>query len=95
MYYDYMKKSNIKWAVYILRCADNTFYAGITTDLTRRLKSHLAGKASKYTRARLPVTMIWTESDHTESSAKKREAEIKKLSRLEKLKIIKRCTKKP
>jgi putative endonuclease len=88
-----MKKA-IQWHIYILRCADKTLYTGITTDLDKRLKCHQSGKASKYTRSRLPVKMIWTEGDHTESSAKKREAEIKKLSRLEKLKIIKRCTKK-
>ncbi len=76
------------WLVYILLCADSSLYTGITTNLNQRLKAHLAGKASKYTRSRLPVKIIWTESNHTESSAKKREATIKKLSRHEKQKII-------
>lgn len=69
---------------YILRCSDGTLYTGITTDLDRRLREHNAGKASKYTRARLPVEMIWHEPAESESAAKKREAEIKKLSRKEK-----------
>jgi putative endonuclease len=86
-----MKKSS-NWHIYILRCADNTLYTGITTDLARRLKCHLDGKASKYTRARLPVKILWSENDHTESSAKKREHEIKKLSRSDKLKLIKKPT---
>jgi len=77
------------WHVYILLCSDNSLYTGITTDLTRRLSKHNAGKASKYTRSRLPVSGVWFESNHTESSAKKREAELKKLSRKEKLKLIK------
>ncbi|MDF1497375.1 MAG: GIY-YIG nuclease family protein [Patescibacteria group bacterium] len=83
-----MKKS-ANWHIYILGCADNTLYTGITTDLDNRLKTHNQGKASKYTRCRLPVKILWTEDGHTESSAKKREAVIKKLSRKEKLILIK------
>jgi putative endonuclease len=83
-----MKKPS-KWHVYILRCADSSLYTGITTDLGNRLKQHNLGKASKYTRVRLPVKIIWSEDSHTESSAKKREAAIKKLSRQEKLNLIK------
>lgn len=73
---------------YILRCADGSFYTGITTDLNRRLAQHSAGKASKYTRARLPVEMVWHEPTESESAAKKREAEIKKFSRKEKEQLI-------
>ncbi len=81
-----MNKST-EWHIYILRCADKSLYTGITTNLSHRLQTHNLGKASKYTRCRLPVKILWTEDGHTESSAKKREVEIKKLSRQEKLKL--------
>ncbi|MEG1416637.1 MAG: GIY-YIG nuclease family protein, partial [Clostridium sp.] len=74
--------------IYILKCSDNTLYTGWTTDLNRRLKTHLSGKASKYTRARLPVEMVYSESFLTKSEAMKREAAIKKLTRKEKLNLI-------
>ncbi|MEG2338661.1 MAG: GIY-YIG nuclease family protein [Clostridium sp.] len=74
--------------IYILKCSDNTLYTGWTTDLNRRLKTHLSGKASKYTRARLPVEMVYSESFKTKSEAMKREVAIKKLTRKEKLKLI-------
>ncbi len=74
--------------VYILRCSDNTLYTGWTTDLNRRLKCHNSGKGSKYTRCRLPVEAVYYENLPDKSSALKRECEIKKLSRLEKLILI-------
>lgn len=67
--------------VYMLRCADNTIYTGWTDSLEKRLALHNAGKASKYTRARLPVEMIWWEEQKNRVDAQKREWEIKKLSR--------------
>lgn len=76
------------WTVYMLRCRDGSLYTGITTDLEKRLKTHAAGTASKYTRARLPVKLAWSEAASSESAAKRREAAIKKLSRKEKLAII-------
>jgi len=76
------------WHIYILRCADRSLYTGITTNLDHRLQAHNLGKASKYTRCRLPVKFIWTEAGYTESSAKKREASIKKLTKQEKLNLI-------
>ena len=69
------------WTIYILRCADDSLYTGITTDLDARLAKHNAGTASKYTRAHLPVEVVWTEEAEDESGAKKREVEIKKLSK--------------
>jgi putative endonuclease len=78
-------KKQANWCVYILHCSDKSLYTGITTDLDNRLKQHNLGKASKYTRSRTPVKIIWIENGHNESSAKKREFEIKKLSRKEKL----------
>src|SRR5690606_4363374 len=70
-----------EWFVYILRCADNSLYTGITTDLNRRCEQHNAGTASRYTRSRLPVTMMYHEIQATRSVALKRELEIKAMSR--------------
>ena len=71
--------------VYILNCSDGSLYTGSTSDLARRLKQHLSGRASKYTRARLPVSLAYAESAGSRSRALKRESEIKKLSRSAKL----------
>ena len=76
------------WFVYILRCADNTFYTGITTDRDRRLKQHNAGKASKYTRSRIPVEMVYYETAADRSVATKREIAIKALSRHQKQRLL-------
>ncbi len=80
-----------KWIVYMLRCSDQSLYTGITTDLDARLEKHNAGKASKCTRARLPVKMVWSEKVGSESEAKKREAEIKKMTKKEKEQIVKKA----
>ena len=74
--------------VYILRCKDDSLYTGITTDLPRRVEEHNAGTGAKYTRGRGPVVLVYRESISDRSSASKREAEIKKLSRGEKLRLI-------
>ena len=76
------------WHVYILECADGSLYTGVTTDLSRRLKMHAGGTASKYTRARLPVALRWSARALSRSAALKREAAIKKLSREEKMRLI-------
>jgi putative endonuclease len=76
--------------VYILKCADGTLYTGSTNDLEKRVKVHNEGKtAAKYTRARRPVKMIYSEQFKTKSKALKREWQIKKLTRKEKLVITK------
>jgi predicted GIY-YIG superfamily endonuclease len=72
------------WLVYLLRCRDGSLYTGITNDLPKRLKFHAAGKASRYTRSRLPVRLAYTEPQPSKSRALKREAAIKKLSRRQK-----------
>ena len=77
------------WYVYILECADNTLYTGITTDCERRLKQHNAGKGAKYTRARIPVELRYSEASEDRSSATKREISIKSLSKAQKLSLIK------
>lgn len=78
-----------KFFVYILRCSDGTFYTGYTVNIEKRLQHHLAGRASKYTRTRLPVTLVHLEEQESKSLALKREHAIKKLSRAEKEALMK------
>lgn len=73
-----------KWFVYLLRCADGSLYTGITNDVQRRLQQHNAGKASRYTRSRLPAALIYEEPQASRSAALKRELAIKGLSRPQK-----------
>lgn len=74
--------------VYILECSDNTLYTGWTNNLEKRLSSHNKGTASKYTRCRLPVKIVYFEKLEDKSLALKREYAIKQLSRTKKLKLI-------
>lgn len=78
------------WLVYILRCADDTFYTGITTDLARRLQehNHHSRLASKYTKARRPVELAYYESSLSRSTASKREYQIRRLSRIQKERLL-------
>jgi putative endonuclease len=78
------------WLVYILRCSDRTLYTGVTTDPVRRLKQHNAGTGARYTRARLPVTLVYLEEAAGRGEALKREHAIKKLTRSQKLGLIKK-----
>ena len=78
--------------VYILKCSDGTLYTGWTNNLDRRLAAHNAGTASKYTRSKRPVEMVWHEQCADKSAALKREAEIKKLPREKKMELIKLST---
>ena len=77
-----------QWIVYLLRCADGTLYTGIAKDVNRRCGQHNAGTASRYTRSRLPVCVVFRESHVSHSSALKREAAIKALSRRQKRSLI-------
>jgi putative endonuclease len=81
--------SNKLWYVYILQCADGTFYTGITTDVNRRLNEHNSGKGAKYTRTRLPVMIVAVSEAGSRSEASKEEYRIKQLTREQKLKLIK------
>jgi putative endonuclease len=74
--------------VYILRCSDGSLYCGWTIDLKKRLALHHAGRASRYTRSRLPVELVWTSAQPDRSAAKREEARIKGLSRAAKLALI-------
>ncbi len=77
-----------KWQVYILRCGDGTLYTGITNDLDQRLKAHNEKRGARYTRARLPVTLVYQEEAASRSQASRREIIIKKLPRQKKLALI-------
>jgi len=84
-----MAMSN-RWYVYIVACSDGTLYTGITNDRARRLKEHNAGSGAKYTRARLPVRLVYSEAKRGRSAASKREAKIKGLTRREKIQLCAR-----
>ncbi len=67
------------WTIYIVQCADQTLYTGITTDIDKRLKAHNSGRGAKYTRGRFPVKLVYARPANTKSEAAKEEARIKKL----------------
>lgn len=74
--------------VYIVECADKTLYTGWTTDVKRRLKTHNAGRGARYTRERGPVRLVYVEEVPDRRAALKRELEIKRMRRAQKLKLI-------
>lgn len=78
------RRAAAKWLLYILKCGDNTLYTGITTDLPRRIRQHNDGTASRYTRSRLPVKLMFSEPCRGRSQALKKEYAMKQLSRKEK-----------
>lgn len=74
--------------VYILECRDGTLYVGSTNDIDKRLGVHNTGKGAKYTRGRTPVILRYSESFATKGEALKREVELKRLSRAQKLELF-------
>ncbi len=87
-----MIEKNI-WQVYILQCNDGTLYAGVTTDLARRIEEHNSSAlGAKYTSGRRPVELVYACSFANRSMASKEESRIKKLSRGEKLKLIQKSS---
>lgn len=97
-----MKQSNSKynaadstqsqaWSVYIVRCADGTYYTGVTLELARRLEEHNGcdKKGARYTRTRRPVSLVYDEPAMNRQAAYKREWAIKRLSRAQKERLIK------
>lgn len=79
----------MKHYTYIVRCSDDTLYTGYTVDIKKRIVSHNSPKqGAKYTRARQPVTLVYKESFKTQKEAMAREAEIKKMTRFNKLLLI-------
>lgn len=83
-----MTKKNKAWHVYIVRCADDTLYTGVAVDVAARVAQHNAGTGAKYTRARAPVTLVWSSRTRSRSAACKREYAIKQLSRARKEQLI-------
>jgi len=76
------------WSVYIILCKDNKLYTGVTNDLNRRLLEHNSGHGGRFTRFRRPVKLVYYREASSKSTALKDEAEIKKLSRKEKLDLV-------
>jgi putative endonuclease len=76
------------WRVYILRCGDGTLYTGATNDLARRVEAHALGRGARYTRARLPVLLLWSAPARGRGGAQRREAAIKRLPRAGKLALV-------
>ena len=78
----------MSWHVYILRCADESLYTGVTNDLMARLEQHQMGKGARYTRSRLPVELVYEELVADRSAALRREIAIKQLTRTAKLALL-------
>jgi putative endonuclease len=79
------------WFVYMLRCSDDTLYTGVTTDVVRRVSEHNGRtKGAKYTKARQPVELVYSKKAKDRSSAQIKEAELKKMSRENKLALLKK-----
>ena len=76
------------WCTYLLRCSDGSLYCGATNNLKRRVRAHNNGTGAKYTRARRPVVLVWSQPCDSKRAALKLEAHIKKLSRSQKLQMI-------
>lgn len=81
-----MKEKN--WWVYMVRCVDGSLYTGTARDVDQRVAVHNQGKGAKYTRARLPVVLVYTEAHASRSIACQREAALKKLPRSSKLFLV-------
>ena len=76
--------ANKRYFAYLLLCADGSYYAGYTTDLSRRAAVHNAGKGAKYTKSRLPVTLVYFEEFDNGHAARSREWHLKRLTHAEK-----------
>ena len=76
------------WHIYIIECADGSFYTGITTDLYKRVAAHNDGLGAKYTKPRRPVRLLYSETASNRSLASRREYRIKSLSKSAKIKLI-------
>ena len=77
------------WHVYMVRCADNTLYTGVTTDIHRRIREHNESpRGARYTRSRRPVSLVWQEASTDRAAACRREYEIRHYDRLKKLALV-------
>jgi putative endonuclease len=77
------------WYLYIVQCQDESLYTGITTDISRRINEHNSKKGAFYTKNKIPVTLVYQEAMASQSDARKREAAIKRLTKKQKLELIK------
>jgi putative endonuclease len=83
-----------KWHLYVLLCADGSYYCGVTTEIARRINEHnTSAKGAKYTKVRRPVRLVYYKTYKDRSSAQKAEYEFKRLRRAQKERIIKEYTK--
>jgi len=83
-------KENDLWGIYLLECADGTYYCGITNNITQRLTAHQDRRGAKYTRGRLPVTLLTYSGDHfSHGDALRHERAVKRLPRIKKIVYIK------
>jgi putative endonuclease len=82
----------VNWQVYIILCSDDSLYTGITTDMERRFLQHAQGRGAKYFRGRQPLRVVYREDGHSRSSAAGREAQIKAMSRPDKLGLVSGAT---
>ena len=85
------RRASSRWLVHLLRCSDGSLYTGVTHDVPKRLKTHAAGKASRYTHSRLPVKLAYSGS---KSAALNREAATERLRRAEKHRLLDLCGRK-
>ena len=83
--------ANKRYFAYLLLCADGSYYAGYTTDLARRVSVHNAGKGAKYTKSRLPVTLVYFEEFDSEHAARSREWHLKRLTHAEKVALAEKA----
>jgi putative endonuclease len=83
------------WSLYILECSDGSLYTGVTNDINRRFLAHQEGKASRYTRTRRPVALVYREECGSRSQALSRECAVKSLSRRQKDELIRAFTASP
>jgi putative endonuclease len=83
-----MVNLEVVYYFYILRCADNSLYCGMTNDLEKRMEKHNSGKGAKYLRGKLPVKLVYSKKYENRSEALKREAEVKKWSKGKKEELV-------
>ena len=81
-------QARVLWFVYVVRCRDGSLYTGISTDVAARVAVHNGGRGARYTRSRRPVELLYVERKRSRSTAQKREAAIKSLTRRQKLELV-------
>ncbi|MDD2723329.1 MAG: GIY-YIG nuclease family protein [Methylovulum sp.] len=78
----------MNWSVYIILCTDESLYTGISTNVSKRFAQHASQQGAKYFRGRQPKQLLYVENNHNRSSASQRESMIKKLTRMEKWRLV-------